>query len=249
MGEDMCSRRSAHRASEPPWPAFMPLPGTEVASALAGTPSLNAVLVTAPATPLTIALTARHALSGLRLQRSVSLRFNFPPRGPAAPLAVDAPPGPLVAHVATVTLSTDAASWVPFLSTGAPLVVSPFPSGPLPQTEMWSMALHLRFQGRCTGRKRQAVYNEAQTLRSTLFLSTPAARPLLGGEGGGLGAPTNFFWGGVAERGTKGHTLISSIQMPEILPPSISKGGGRAVHVHKAQPPPPPMSERFAGTL
>ena len=60
---------------------------------------------------------------------------------------------------------------------------------------------------------------------------------VLWGEGGPW-SPCKFFWG-VAERGTKGHTLISSIQMPEILPPTISKGGrGGAVHVHKARPPP-----------
>ena len=43
-----------------------------------------------------------------------------------------------------------------------------------------------------------------------------------GGGGWALGAPQNF-WGGGAERGSKGHKLISSIQMPEILPPTISK--------------------------
>ena len=40
------------------------------------------------------------------------------------------------------------------------------------------------------------------------------------------------------ERGTKGHKLISSIQMSDILPPTISKGGRGAVHVCKAQAPP-----------
>ena len=60
---------------------------------------------------------------------------------------------------------------------------------------------------------------------------------LLRGGGGGSWSPRKSFWGG-AEKGSKGHTLISSVQMSEILPPTISKGGG-AVHVHKAQPPPP----------
>ena len=63
---------------------------------------------------------------------------------------------------------------------------------------------------------------------------------LLRGGGGGPWEPPQISGGGVAERGTKGHTLISSIQMPEILPRTISKGGrGGAVHVHKARPPPP----------
>ena len=44
---------------------------------------------------------------------------------------------------------------------------------------------------------------------------------LLEGGGGALGA--QIFWGGLAERGSKGHKLISSIQMPEVLPPTISK--------------------------
>ena len=44
------------------------------------------------------------------------------------------------------------------------------------------------------------------------------------------------------ERSSLGHKLLCSIQMPEILPPTVSKGrGGGAVHVHKALPPPPPF--------
>ena len=60
--------------------------------------------------------------------------------------------------------------------------------------------------------------------------------------------------GGVVERGTKGHKLISSIQMHEILPPTIS-GGGECIFT-RHNPPPlfwlPEMlelPERFAGTL
>ena len=67
--------------------------------------------------------------------------------------------------------------------------------------------------------------------------------------GGGLEPPQICEGGGVAERGSKGHKLISSMQVP----PRISKGGGLggAVHVHKAAPPPkcPNAPECVAGTL
>ena len=43
--------------------------------------------------------------------------------------------------------------------------------------------------------------------------------------GGGLEPPQNFFRG-VAERGSKDHKLSSSIEMPEMLPPTISKCRG-----------------------
>ena len=70
------------------------------------------------------------------------------------------------------------------------------------------------------------------------------------GGGGALEPPQ--IWGargggrGVAERGSKGHKLISSIPMSEILPPTIPGGGG-AVHVHKAHTHPIPIA-RNAGT-
>ena len=70
------------------------------------------------------------------------------------------------------------------------------------------------------------------------------------GGRGALGAPANLGWGGGAERGSKGHQLISSIQIPEILPPTIS--GAEECMITGHNPPPlrsPKMPERFGGTL
>ena len=44
----------------------------------------------------------------------------------------------------------------------------------------------------------------------------------VGGGGGGAGSPRKLGGRGL-RRGSKGHKLISSIQMPEMLPPTISK--------------------------
>ena len=53
-----------------------------------------------------------------------------------------------------------------------------------------------------------------------------------------MGPPKIWGWG-VAERGSKGHTLTPSIQMPEILPPTISKGweGGGGSACSQGTPP------------
>ena len=69
---------------------------------------------------------------------------------------------------------------------------------------------------------------------------------LLGGEGGPL-SPCKSG-GGVAERGSKGHQLISSIQMPEILPPTILSGGGGECMFSRHNPPPPVPVTGNAGT-
>ena len=109
-------------------PLLAPSSGAPVATSLANSSSLDAVLTTFPAAVLTITHTITHAPSGLRVHRSVDLQVNFPPTGPTAAVTVDAPQGPLVAGVTPITLSTPAASWSPFLSAGAPLVLPSFPT-------------------------------------------------------------------------------------------------------------------------
>ena len=55
-------------------------------------------------------------------------------------------------------------------------------------------------------------------------------------------SPCKFTGRGVAEWGSKGHKLISSIQTcKNFASNDFKRGGGGAVHVHKAQPPPPPF--------
>ena len=67
---------------------------------------------------------------------------------------------------------------------------------------------------------------------------------------GALGAPANWEEVG-AERGSKGHRLISSLQMHEILPPTNAKGGGGAFFTRHNPAPPFPLPEMpgRAGTL
>ena len=48
----------------------------------------------------------------------------------------------------------------------------------------------------------------------------------LGMGGGGAWSPPQFRERGVAERGSKGHTLISSIQISEIFGSNLLMGGG-----------------------
>ena len=77
------------------------------------------------------------------------------------------------------------------------------------------------------------------------FELTRLVKILLGGEGGPL-EPAQISVG-VAEGGSKGHKLISSIQMPEILPPTISRAGGGGSACSQGNSPPVPVTGN-AGT-
>ena len=79
---------------------------------------------------------------------------------------------------------------------------------------------------------------------------------LLGGGGGGAAAwsPPKFREGGVAERGSKGHTLISSMQVSENCGSNLLMGwgGGAQGCIRRAdngrRNPPPPLGVTGTGT-
>ena len=70
---------------------------------------------------------------------------------------------------------------------------------------------------------------------------------LLGGGGGGAWSPPQFGERGVAEWGSKGHTLISSMQISENFGSNLLMGWGRGqgctrtADNHRRSPPPPPL--------
>ena len=126
------------------------------------------------------------------------------------------------------------------------------PRGPSPQRHR---ALAVRSDKR---RRWTESGPEAEPEKRGVFLPSPCfhdrlrsagqVKILLGEERGPL--EPRLGGEGAAERGSKGHKPFSSIQMPEILPPTIAKGGGAGSAYSQGTSPPPPVPvARNAGTL